>query len=191
MIPELHLRRQRGVVAVEAVLMLPLLLLILWLSNNILIVMQQQTRLNRTTAALADTLANQPIPQGQRLLQRLASEQHIWLPLFTDMLRDGDPLHSGELSPGLVVTYLDSTTLSDRNGPAVQRHASGTVCPPADKPSLAQLARDGLATPLNVARSELILVESCWPLSPHPSLPQWLLPRQLTSRFVALRRQWS
>ena len=179
---------QRGSLTVEAALLIPCMVLILSVGGVLADHLLAQQRVHRVTAAMADVLANQPLPKERGLPDQIAMSVEQSLDLLSGMLSDpatGDaPAHLG-----FRISYLDSTMLpTDGSLPPVKTWEGGSLgCP--EREGLVQHLPT-LITPRNVGRSEFVQVDVCMEHDRLLDLPDWLIPVQLESRFVAARRYW-
>ena len=179
---------QRGSLTVEAALLIPCMLLILCVGGVLADHLLAQQRVHRVTAAMADVLANQPLPKNVGLPAQLSLTVEPSLDLLAGMLSDPQTGEAPEHF-GLRISYLDSTALpADGSPPPVTTWEGGSMDCPEHKP-LVQHFRT-LITPRNVGRSEFVQVDVCMDHNMLLDLPDWLIPVQLESRFVAMRRYW-
>lgn len=176
--------KQQGAIAVEAALLIPVFLLVMVVGAMLADFFLAQQRLHRSTAALADVLANQPLNHGESLFVRIENEWDATTKLFNQMALPVRP--DQEVKHQLQVSYLDTTLLTD--GGVAQVAGDELECASGAEDML--VVAQSLITPSNVARSELVRVEVCMHYQPLIPMTQWVLPEHISSHFVAQRRYW-
>jgi uncharacterized membrane protein len=178
-------RRERGAIALEAALLIPVFMLVLLVGAMLSDYFLAQQRLHRATAAFADVLANQPLENGEDLFERMRLDQESSFALFDQMALAPGREHDAA-GRRIRVSYLDTTLLDD--GDLGQTATDSLDCDTGAEDFVA--AAQKLMTKSNVARSELVRVEVCLQYQPLIPLSQWVLPNTLSSHFVAQRRYW-
>lgn len=178
---------RRGAITVELALFIPLFMLVMWFGAEACHVYRTENTLHRSTAALADILANETLNDDETLPDRLSLLPESALLLFREMMGDT----TGEsLQVGLSITYYDT---SPGTGNVVQAtFSAGMGCPAQEVTDLADLTigGGGLITEENAAQMELIRVESCVRETESVSFRNWVFPTEFTSNFTAMRKEW-
>ena len=173
----------RGVVTVEFALILPVLLTIAYFSVDVVRIMRTENRLHRVTAILADAIANQHLDKGTELSSVIGNNTSAYLRMLDEMLGEGGG------GTGVVVTYLDTTTLNAPS-PLLLVYNAGSGFENTGAPDLVALGKSGLISDVNVAQAEVVMVECVYDMPKDMFLSNMVYPEKFTSYFITLRKQW-
>ena len=177
---------EHGGVAIELALMVSVLALVLWFGAEASYHYRLQNSLHRGTATLADILANRKLGDEETLADRIPAEMAGALSMLQTMMGA-----TGEGSVGMTVSYYDTPIPGTVPTAVPMSWTSGRVCGSGGLASLEELGVAGeLITASNVAKTELIRVETCFALSERPSVSRLVFPETYSSHFVTLRKEW-
>jgi hypothetical protein len=181
---------KEGSVTLEMALVTTLLVGVLWFGAEAARHSRLQNDVHRATATMADILANQKLQVGEFLTDRLEEVvPAAALTAFGEMvgLRPGEPDYEGSL-PGLRVTYYDTATLDPVTSLPYEPESYQAGYPCAAPRDLAAMA-PALTTTDNVAKTRLVMVESCLSVTPR-SVGSLVFPSNLSSWFVTMVKKW-
>lgn len=178
---------RRGAITVELALFIPLFMLVMWFGAEACHVYRTENTLHRSTAALADILANETLNEDETLPARLSLLPESALLLLREMM--GDTMGES-LQVGLSITYYDTSPGSD--GVVQASFSAGMGCPAQEVTELADLTvgGGGLTTEENAAQMELVRVEACVREAERLSFRDWVFPTEFSSNFTAMRKEW-
>jgi hypothetical protein len=185
------LRSEHGALSVEISLLLPVFVFIMWFGAEAAYSYRLENLLHRGTASLAEMLANQPLEDDEELPDELPAAMPEALQMLRRMVGAAD---DSETQVGIVVTYYDtfSTDSSEDPDPPVV-WSQGIACADMGLEDLDDLTHQGggsLTTEANVAQTELVRVESCLKGAERWSFKDWVFPKQFSSSFITLRKEW-
>jgi hypothetical protein len=184
---------ERGVASVELALFLPVFILIFLFGSEAAFHYRLDSALHRATASLAEIMANTTLETGESLPDRLPFLLAPGLTMLRRMMTGGteDSAEQAILA-GLRVSYYKTPVPGEASPPdAPLILAAGLICPDAGLQPLDALAQaGGLTTADNVAQAVLVRVETCYQGQERGGVGAWLFPRDFSSSFVTLRKEW-
>jgi hypothetical protein len=182
---------ERGAASVELALFLPVFILIFLFGSEAAFHYRLDNALHRATAGLTDIMANTALEESESLPDRLPFLLTPGLVMLRRMMAGGVEDAAGQALVGLRVSYYRTPVPGEASPPdAPLVLSAGLVCPDTGLQPLDVLAGGGLTTPDNVARAELVRVESCYQGQERGGVGAWLFPRDFSSSFITLRKEW-
>lgn len=189
------LRDRHGALAIEIALFVPVFILIFWFTAEVCRSYRLENTVHRSTAAIADMIANQRLEEGVQFRDALPDMVEPALLLLREMVTPGDP----DAEVGIAVTYFDTTSAgvgaedksTDEEEPIMFTFRAGAMLPEQGLPDLFTQSEMGLVTYDNAAKMELVRVEVCLKTKQSPySVKSYVFPDQYVSNFTAMRKEW-
>ena len=186
------LRNETGAVAVEMALLFPFFILVMWFGSEAAYHYRLENSLHRATASLTEIVANTPLDPAQNdsEAETLPDRLPVLLEPALTALRQMMGADA-ETQLGLRLSYYRTPVPHTIDLPAPPLVLSvGLACPESTLPLLDALASQGIITADNVAKTELVRIESCYQGQERWALGEWVFPKNFTSNYITLRKDW-
>ena len=190
---------EQGGLSVEVALFVPVVIAILFLIVSMTFSWRLEGAVHRSTAALADVLANQRAGDNETMEERLDLVRPYLNSMFLAMVtgeKDANGELSSQLKYGIAVTYYNTVKEAGKEQEEVGPFWTGTMqCQNAaanTADSLKELGTAGtsgsLITSDNYGGLSLVRVDACVSYT-GSNLSSVMMPGKFSSSFIAVRRE--